>query len=405
MSRLSVLLLLPSLALAPSGARAEIIERVVAKVNGQIITLSEFQTRQIAAAQAAKVDPANVGVFLRQNNAKILQDAIDEILILQRAEDAGIKAPSQWVDEAIDGIKKDNNITTDEQFQDALTREGLTLPELRQNLERGIVRRYIVDRDVRPKIEASEAELQAEYQKLKATAFTKAPTITLQEILVKEEAGGMVLARELVAKAKAGEDFAALAKAYSSAPSRAHGGEIGQLSQGELNPDLEKVAFELPVGGVSDPLPVEGGYRILKVVAKTSGSTTPYEAAKETVRERLMMSRFEAAYDTYMQDLRKNAVVELRVREVPLQLTGPIPEGSLLEALEPLAPGSPPAPPAAPPAPGAGGAPAASTERKPGVPPAGDEEIVTTPQAGPEKVAPPPPPAVPKPNEPPSPPP
>jgi len=405
MSRLSVLLLLPSLALAPSGARAEIIERVVAKVNGQIITLSEFQTRQIAAAQAAKVDPANVGAFLRQNNAKILQDAIDEILILQRAEDAGIKAPSQWVDEAIDGIKKDNNITTDEQFQDALTREGLTLPELRQNLERGIVRRYIVDRDVRPKIEASEAELQAEYQKLKATAFTKAPTITLQEILVKEEAGGMVLARELVAKAKAGEDFAALAKAYSSAPSRAHGGEIGQLSQGELNPDLEKVAFELPVGGVSDPLPVEGGYRILKVVAKTSGSTTPYEAAKETVRERLMMSRFEAAYDTYMQDLRKNAVVELRVREVPLQLTGPIPEGSLLEALEPLAPGSPPAPPAAPPAPGAGGAPAASTERKPGVPPAGDEEIVTTPQAGPEKVAPPPPPAVAKPNEPPPPPP
>ena len=84
----------------------------MAKVNGQIITLSDFQSRQIAAAQAARVDPANVGTFLRQNNAKILQDAIDEILILQKAEDAGINAPPQWVDEAIDGIKKENNITT-----------------------------------------------------------------------------------------------------------------------------------------------------------------------------------------------------------------------------------------------------------------------------------------------------
>ena len=94
MRRLSALLLLSSLALLPRGAKAEIIERVVAKVNGQIITLSEFQSRQIAAAQGARVDPANVGAFLRQNNAKILQEAIDEILLLQKAEDAGIKAPS-----------------------------------------------------------------------------------------------------------------------------------------------------------------------------------------------------------------------------------------------------------------------------------------------------------------------
>ena len=131
MRRLFVLLVLPSLLLAPPGARGEIIERVVAKVNGQIITLSEFQSRQIAAAQGARVDPATVATFLRQNNAKILQDAIDEILIMQKAEDAGMKAPSQWIDEAIAGIRKENNITTDEQMQDALDREGITLAELR----------------------------------------------------------------------------------------------------------------------------------------------------------------------------------------------------------------------------------------------------------------------------------
>jgi parvulin-like peptidyl-prolyl isomerase len=393
MRRLFALLLLPSL--APSGAGAEIIERVVAKVNGQIITLSEFQTRQIAAAQGARVDPANVGAFLRQNNARILQEAIDEILILQKAEDAGIKAPAEWIDESIEGIRKENNITSDEQFQDALAREGLTLAELRQNIERGVVKRIIMQRDIQPKIEASDSELRAEYERLKATEFTKPATVTLQEILVGEEAGGVALAREIAAKARAGDDFAALAKAHSSAPSRAHGGDVGQLAQGEISPELEKVAFALPVGGVSDPIPVQGGYRVIKVNAKTSGSTTPYEAAKDRVHDRLMMARFEKAYEVYVQELRKTASIELRVREVPLQLTGPIPEGSLREALEPLAPGAPPVGPAS--APGAAGTVVNPAETGPAAPPAADEEITTSPQAGPERVAPPPP--VPPPKE------
>jgi peptidyl-prolyl cis-trans isomerase SurA len=377
-------LLLPSLLLVPRAARAETIERVVAKVNGQIITLSEFQARQIAAAQGARVDPGSVAAFLRQNNARILQEAIDEILILQKAEDAGIRAPAAWIDEAIEGIKKENRIETDEQMQAALEREGLTLAELRQNIERGVVRRIVMQRDVQPKIEASEADVRAEYERLKATEFTRPATVTLQEILIAEDRGGVTLARELAEKARAGEDFQALARTYSSAPSRTNGGDLGQLAQGDLHPSLEKLAFELPVGAVSDPLPVEGGYRLIRVVAKTTGSTTPFDAVRDRVRERVMMARFDQAYEEFVAELRKSSVVELRVREVPLQLTGPIPEGSLREALEPLAPAGPAAPEPAPPAAPVAPAPAAV-----------DDEITTTPQAAPEHVAPKPPPSPP----------
>jgi parvulin-like peptidyl-prolyl isomerase len=384
MRRLCVLLL-PSLALAPQALRAETIERVVAKVNGQIITLSEFQSRQIAAAQGARVDPAGVGAFLRQNNAKILQDAIDEILILQKAEDAGIRAPAAWIDEAIDGIKKENKITSDEQMQEALAREGLTLGELRSNIERSVLRRIVMQRDVQPKLEASDADVRAEYERVKTSEFTKPPTVTLQEILVAEDRGGVALARELVTRARGGEDFAELARTYSTAPSRANGGELGQLAQGDLHPDIEKLAFGLAVGSVSDPLPVAGGYRLVRVVAKTTGSTTPYDAVKDRVRDRVMMTRFDKAYEEYMVELRKNSVVTLLVREVPLQLTGPIPEGSLREALEPLSPGAPE--PAAP-------APAAPAPADPGAAPPTpafvDDEVTTTPQAAPERVAPPP---------------
>ncbi len=402
MRRLCVLLL-PSLALAPQALRAETIERVVAKVNGQIITLSEVQSRQIAAAQGARVDPAGVGAFLRQNNAKILQDAIDEILILQKAEDAGIRAPAAWIDEAIDGIKKENKITTDEQMQEALAREGLTLAELRSNIERGVLRRIVMQRDVQPKLEASDADVRAEYERVKASEFTKPPTITLQEILVAEDRGGVALARELVTRARGGEDFAELARTYSTAPSRANGGELGQLAQGDLHPDIEKLAFGLAVGSVSDPLPVEGGYRLVRVVAKTTGSTTPYDAVKDRVRDRVMMTRFDKAYDEYVAELRKNSVVTLLVREVPLQLTGPIPEGSLREALEPLAPLAPGAPEAPAPAPVAPAAPEPGAAAP--APAFVDDEVTTTPQAAPERVAPPPrttpPPTQPPPSPPP----
>jgi parvulin-like peptidyl-prolyl isomerase len=387
MRRRYVILVLPSfLLLGAAASRGEIVERVVAKVNGQIITLSDFQTRQLAAAQAARIEPDAVGPFLRQQNARILQAAIDEILLLQKAEDAGLRPPPQYLEEVIDSIKKENNLTTEEQFAAALEREGLSLGELRGNIEKSITQKMIVQREIEPKIAVSEAEIKAEYEKLKDGEFTKPATVALQEILVKDDTGGEALAKEIVAKARAGEDFQVLARAHSAAPSRTNGGDVGEIAEPDMNRELRDLARTLGVGGVSDPLRVEGGFRIVKIVAKKAGTTTAYEAAKEQVREKLMLARFDKEYDNYIQELRKNARIELRVREVPLQLTGPIPEGSLLEALDPLAPVAPAghsgagsaAPSRAPEAAAPAAAPAAGT----------DDEIQATPQAAPERVAP-----------------
>jgi parvulin-like peptidyl-prolyl isomerase len=196
------------------------------------------------------------------------------ILILQKAEDAGIHAPSAWIDEAIEGIKKDNKITSDEQMTEALAREGLTLAELRANIERGVVRRIVMQRDVQPKIEASESDVKAEYEKLKATEFTKSATVSLQEILIPEEQGGLSSRARCWRRPGrrglpgAGARLLERGLARRTAATR-------QLSQGDMAPALEKEAFALAVGAISEPLPVEGGYRLLRVTAKTTGSTTP----------------------------------------------------------------------------------------------------------------------------------
>jgi peptidyl-prolyl cis-trans isomerase SurA len=379
--------LLPSLLLAVP-LRAEIVERVVAKVNGDIVTLSDFQARQIAAAQGARVGPERVEAFLRQNNARILQEAIDELLLIQRADELGMKAPPQAVKEIIESIKKENNLETDADLEEQLHREGMTMEDLRRSIGRSMLRRYVLQREIEPKVAVSEEDAYAEYQTRKAD-YTKPETVSLEEILVLGD-DAQVKAEALVARARGGEDFAALARAYSQAPSAKNGGDLGRLARGEMNAELEKRAFALAKGSVSDPIPQGEGYRILRVVDKTDLSVVPYDEAKKEIRQKLGEQRIQKEYEAYLDTLRQKAIVDIRVREVPLQLSGPVPENVLLDTpllgggLGPEASAPPAEKPAAPPAPSAETrAPAASS----------DDEISTTPQAAPEHVAPPPPPA------------
>ena len=302
MRRLIVPLLLLSSVLASAPlARAEIVERIIVKVNGDIITLSEFNDRQIAAAQAARVTPDGIATFLRENNARLLQEAIDDVLLIQRAVDGGMGLRPEFIDEIVESVKKDNGIESEEQFQAALAGEGLTLDDLRENIEKSWTKRMIIQREVEPLINLTEDQLKEEYERMKDTAFTKAATVTLQVIFIPVESGGITLARDIVARARAGADFASMARTHSAGPTADSGGDLGEIRQGDLSPDLDEAAFSLPVGSVSDPIASEDGFRILRVVAKTTGSVVPYATAKARVRSELMPETGEEVDDSRRQ--------------------------------------------------------------------------------------------------------
>ncbi len=360
-----LLLLAVSLAVA-AATRAEIVERVVARVNGDIVTLSEFEARQLAAVQQGRVPPAEIETFLRENNARLLQEAIDDMLILQRGEELGIRLRPEYVQEVIDGIKKENNIADDAELQRQLRREGMSLDDLKRNIERSIVRRQVLSRELEAKATVNEAEARAEYERDKA-AHTRRASVHLHEIVVPAEE----LARALVARARAGEDFVALARAHSTAASRDAGGDLGVLHRGEMNAAVEEAAFALPEGGVSDPLPTDGGYRLIRATEKKEGSVASFDEVKDEIIKRLAQARATRAYDAYLEGLRKNAVTQTMVTEVPLQLS--LPAAGTGTLLPPSAAGTTAAP-------------------EP------DAEIVTTPQARPERVAPPALPAAPSPS-------
>jgi len=105
------------LAVLAAGAPAEVIERVVVRVNGAVVTQSEFQARQVAAVQAARVPPERIEQFLRENNAKILQEAIDDLLLVQRADEIGVRLSPAYINEVVQG----DPVTTPEFLVEAVT--------------------------------------------------------------------------------------------------------------------------------------------------------------------------------------------------------------------------------------------------------------------------------------------
>jgi parvulin-like peptidyl-prolyl isomerase len=363
---------LPSLLAAALSAPAEVLERVIVAVNGDIVTQSEFEQRQVAAVQGARIAPGEIERFLRENNARILQEAIDDLLLVQRAAELGYKVPAAYLDEVIGGIKKDNNIASDADLQEQLRREGMTLSDLRRNIERQVLRRQVLQRELEGRMSVTEAEARAEYQKNRGQ-HERAPSVTLRELVVKgEDEAARIKAEDLVRRARGGEDFADLARANSSAGSAAGGGELGQVSRNDLAPDLARVVFALPRGGVTDPITVEKGFRILKVEERSEGGLVPFDQVKGEIMRRLQQEKASKEYETYIAGLRKPALIDLKVREVPLQVT--VPTGTLLEA---------------PTAPDLGAAPAAAAPVNP------DAEFTTSPQERPEVVAPPPAPGAP----------
>lgn len=317
-TRLSNGLAILALGLAAS-LRGDVIERVMARVNSQIVTLSEFQARQAAAVQQARVAEDQIEPFLRQNNARLLDEAIEELLLVDRGLALGLKLRPESVDQIVEDIKKEQNIASEEQFQEQLRREGLTLEALKRNIERSIIVRQVRAREIEPKAQLAEADVRSEYEKRKASEYTKKSSVHLYELVLSGDAA-QARTQEALSRLRKGEDFEAVARALSVAPSKASGGDLGRIEPGDLAPVLANAVVALQPGQTSEPIQLEGTTRILKVRERLPEEVTPFDQVKEKLFEEMARAKFEKAYVAYVAELRKNAVVDPRVREAPVTL-------------------------------------------------------------------------------------
>src|SRR4051812_20775355 len=238
---LSAAVAIAALALGVS-LRAEIIEQVLVKVNGDIVTKSDFERMQVEflrqrpELQNVTADSPVLQKAVAESTPQLILSAIDELLLVQRGRELGYVMSDDQFKSVLDNIKKDNNIDTDEKFQDALKQEGMTLADLRRQLEKNMLETRVQQNEVMAKISVTEDEARTYYDAHK-NEFTTPSELMLREILVAVPASdrGVNVAQDDAAKAKAedirhrllaGEPFARMAAEASDSPSKTSGGLI-----------------------------------------------------------------------------------------------------------------------------------------------------------------------------------
>jgi len=313
---------------APAGGRVEILEQVLVKVNGEIITKTDIENRQVAMLRqrAQQMSDDELKAAIAKLTPDILVDSVDELLLLQRGKELGYKVSDEQFSRTLAQIRKENKLETDEQFNAALKQEGISLAQLRRNLERSMVVNQVQQVEVASKVAITESEAQAYYAEHK-TEFTTPASLTLRELLVSVKADGQALnvaadeaakakAESLVARARAGEPFAALVAESSDAPSKANGGLVGPLQANELDPGVLKLIEGLKPGGVTDVFRTPGGYALLQLDSSTPPVVKSFEAAREDIAQKVFESKRSAEFLRYITRLRSQAIIEWKNEEM-----------------------------------------------------------------------------------------
>ena len=308
--------------LGASRARAELVDRVAAVVNNDVITLSEVEKR--AAPELARVDQEATGPDRAQKRAalmkRVLDTMIDEKLVDNELKELKVTIGDKEVDAAIDEVKKSYNLN-DEQLQQAVTKEGYTITEYREQMRKQIGRYKLISEKVRKNIKVSDADVQTEYDRM-TRAEGEDYEVHIRHILIavprnasqaqvdqarRKAAAVAVEARE------PGVNFAELAKKRSEGSSSSDGGDLGFFKRGTMVPEFEKVAFNLKTGEVSEPVRTQFGWHVLKLEEIRKLGMKPLAEVRPEIEERLRRAQADRLTSQYMETLRNAAVVERKI--------------------------------------------------------------------------------------------
>src|SRR5215470_1201891 len=323
LSRSTVFAVVLCAALA-AGARSEIIEQVLVKVNGEIFTKSELETRQVQEIrQRGKPIDLNQDSEVRKAIAEVtpslLVDVVDEMLVVQRGKELGYRLSDDQFKSALDSLKTQNKIESEEQLLAALKQENMTMSDLRRNLERQMIAMRVQQAEIFGRVAVTEDEARRYYES-HINEFTTPATVMLREVLVSVpvDSRGVNVGADEASKDKAeairrrildGEAFEKVAADSSDSASKANGGLIGPLNVNDLSPDFRKLVDGLKVGGVTSVIRSQRGYQILKLESSTPTQILTFDQAREQISDRVGSEKRREEFQKYLVKLRAQAII------------------------------------------------------------------------------------------------
>lgn len=285
------------------------VEKTIATVNGMEITEAEVQ------AEIARLPSYYLSMMDNETIRRaVLEQLIAKKLLLEQVKLQGVTVTAEEIDEAITNITLNAQLT-EEEFEEKLAEQGLTLEKLRELVEEQLSINKVIEQNALADIQVTEEQLEAYYeeqkeamQEVRASHILICYTGTLrcEQERTKEEA--VALATDIIAQLKVGAAFSELVQEYSDDPSAAlNAGDLGWFKKGQMVQEFEDAAFAMNVGELAEePVETVFGYHIIQVTEKKES----YVDFKDDILQILTLEKQREAVDAYLEALQENATIE-----------------------------------------------------------------------------------------------
>ncbi len=302
-------------------AEVQVVEEIIAKINGEIVTRGDLlQAHKEAEAelQRQNVTGPHAQQMLADFDKNALRDKIDEALLVQKGKDLDIKVDTDVV-KFLANLQKQTGIADPDKFHEVIHEQtGMTFEDYRQEVTNNMLRERVIRQEVMSRMQLPHQEIEAYYNQHKSE-FVREERIFLQEVLVSTEgkdAAGVIAskkkAEDVVRRARNGEKFADLARDNSDAVTAKQGGDLGGWKKGELASQVETAVWTQPRGYVTDPLPVANGFLILKVEEHQKAGQASLEEVEPEIQDKLLSPKMQPALRAYLTKLRTSAFLEIK---------------------------------------------------------------------------------------------
>jgi peptidyl-prolyl cis-trans isomerase SurA len=323
----------------------QVVEEIVTRVKGQIITRSEFlRSKDQLKDDVKQQDAANADKLYAEREKDILRDLVDQQLLLEKGKDLGITGDTELI-KRLDQMRKDMKLDTMEELEKAATAQGISYEDFKQNLRNQIITQKVIGEEVGSHLSISKDEEQQFYNEHK-NELEQPESIKLSEILIapqkpaagKSAVGGPVAsdapatdgdsakqaaeaaaltaaeakANDVLKQIHAGASFDDMAKKFSDGPSAAQGGDLGAFKRGTLAKELEDRTFAMKSGDVSEVIRTKQGYVILKVTNHQTAGIPAMKDVEPKLQDALYYQKLQPALRAYLTKLREDAYIDYK---------------------------------------------------------------------------------------------
>lgn len=301
-----------------STAHADLVDKVVAVVNEDIITLTDLEKEasQFEERVRSQVPEDQQEEAMQQMRDDVLDQIIENRLIAQEAAKINVTIPDEDFNRAYQNLLDKNGVTR-EQFAEELNKSGISVAYHKQMFREQMLRSKVVSYQVRSKIVVTENMIE-DYYKNEYTEEITDDGYYLQQIGVSIQGGLAEQALEQIERVRnlalSGASFPELAEKFSDLPSAADGGDIGVFAADEMSEKMRHAITSAPPNGITEIIETDSGYQFFKVTAQQKGNVltkVPYDVVKDEIRDTLFEQQFQQEYSKWMRELRRQSYIKI----------------------------------------------------------------------------------------------